>query len=36
MLWAWVYERSGSVLPGILAHMLNNATVCLAVMLFLR
>ncbi len=36
MLWAWVYERSGSVLPGILAHMLNNATVCLAVILFLR
>ncbi len=36
MLWAWVYERSGSVLPGILAHMLNNAVVCLAIILFLR
>jgi len=36
ILWAWVYERSGSVLPGILAHMLNNAAVCLSVMLFLR
>jgi membrane protease YdiL (CAAX protease family) len=36
MLWAWVYERSGSVLPGILAHILNNAVVCLAVILFLR
>ena len=36
VLWAWVYERSGSVLPGMLAHMLNNAVVCLAVILFLR
>jgi hypothetical protein len=36
ILWAWVYERSGSVLPGILAHMLNNAAVCFAIILFLR
>lgn len=36
MLWAWVYERSGSVLPGILAHMLNNAAVCLSIILFFR
>jgi membrane protease YdiL (CAAX protease family) len=36
VLWAWVYERSGSVLPGMLAHMLNNAAVCLSVILFLR
>ncbi len=36
VLWAWVYERSGSVLPGILAHMANNAVVCLSVILFLR
>jgi hypothetical protein len=36
MLWAWVYERSGSVLPGILAHMLNNAVVCISIILFLR
>lgn len=36
ILWAWVYERSGSVLPGILAHMVNNASVCLSVILFLR
>jgi membrane protease YdiL (CAAX protease family) len=36
VLWAWVYERSGSVLPGILAHMLNNAVVCLSIILFLR
>lgn len=36
VLWAWVYERSGSVLPGILAHMLNNSVVCLSIILFLR
>ena len=36
VLWAWAYERSGSVLPGMLAHMVNNAVVCLAVILFLR
>jgi membrane protease YdiL (CAAX protease family) len=36
VIWAWVYERSGSVLPGILAHMVNNAVVCLSVILFLR
>ncbi len=36
VLWAWAYERSGSVLPGMLAHMLNNAAVCLSVILFLR
>lgn len=36
LLWAWVYERSGSVLPGILAHMLNNVAVCLSIILFLR
>jgi hypothetical protein len=36
VIWAWVYERSGSVLPGIFAHMVNNAVVCLSVLLFLR
>jgi hypothetical protein len=36
VLWAWTYERSGSVLPGILAHMVNNATVSLSIILFLR
>jgi hypothetical protein len=36
VLWAWAYERSGSVLPGMLAHMVNNAAVCLSVILFLR
>lgn len=36
LLWAWVYERSGSILPGILAHMVNNASVCLSIILMLR
>jgi CAAX protease family protein len=36
LLWAWAYERSGSVLPGMLAHVINNAAVCLSVILFLR
>jgi membrane protease YdiL (CAAX protease family) len=36
VLWAWAYERSGSVLPGMLAHTVNNAVVCLSVILFLR
>src|SRR5262245_17243393 len=36
LLWAWVYEKTGSLLPGILAHALNNLLVCLAVMALLR
>lgn len=27
LLWAWIYERTGSVLPGIFAHAMNNALV---------
>jgi uncharacterized protein len=36
VLWAWIYERTGSLGPGILAHALNNLLVCLAVMSLLR
>ncbi|MDF0644961.1 MAG: CPBP family intramembrane metalloprotease [Nitrospira sp.] len=36
VLWAWIYERTGSLLPGILAHAINNLLVCLAVMALLR
>jgi membrane protease YdiL (CAAX protease family) len=36
LLWAWVYERTGSLLPGMLAHALNNLLVCLSVMWLLR
>ena len=36
VLWAWLYEKTGSLLPGILAHAINNLLVCLAVMALLR
>jgi uncharacterized protein len=36
VLWAWIYEKTGSILPGILAHAINNLLVCLAVMALLR
>jgi uncharacterized protein len=36
LLWAWIYEKTGSLLPGILAHALNNLLVCLSVMALLR
>ena len=36
VLWAWIYERTGSLAPGILAHAINNLLVCLAVMALLR
>ena len=36
VLWAWVYEKTGSLLPGILAHAINNLLVCLAIMALLR
>ena len=36
LLWAWAYEKSGSLLPGILAHALNNLTVCTGLVMLLR
>jgi uncharacterized protein len=36
VLWAWIYEKTGSLAPGILAHAINNLLVCLAVMSLLR
>lgn len=36
MLWAWAYEKTGSLLPGILAHSLNNLIVALTVIWLLR
>lgn len=36
MLWAWAYEKTGSLLPGMAAHMLNNLLVCATVMALLR
>lgn len=35
-LWAWIYEKSGSLIPGMVAHSMNNLLVCLAVMALLR
>lgn len=36
MIWAWGYEKTGSLLPGMLAHCVNNALVCMAVMVLYR
>ncbi len=36
VLWAWIYEKTGSLAPGILAHAINNLLVCLAVLALLR
>jgi CAAX protease family protein len=36
LLWAWAYEKTGSLLPGIVAHSINNLAVCLADIVFLR
>jgi uncharacterized protein len=36
LLWAWAYEKTGSLLPGIVAHAINNFLVCLTVILLLR
>ncbi len=35
-LWAWAYEKTGSLLPGMVAHSINNLAVCLADIVFLR
>jgi len=35
-LWAWIYERTGSLIPGMVAHATNNLLVCLTVMALLR
>ena len=36
LLWAWLYERTGSLIPGMIAHAGNNLLVCLSVMSLLR
>jgi membrane protease YdiL (CAAX protease family) len=35
-LWAWIYERTGSLVPGMLAHALNNLLVCTWTIALLR
>ena len=36
LIWAWAYERTGSLWPGIIGHAINNLLVCLSVMSLLR
>jgi hypothetical protein len=36
MLWAWAFERTGSVLPGMVAHALTNLLVSVTVLTLLR
>jgi membrane protease YdiL (CAAX protease family) len=36
LLWAWAYEKTGSLLPGMLAHSLNNLSVCAGLVVLLR
>jgi CAAX protease family protein len=36
VLWAWVYERTGSLLPSMAAHVMNNAAVAITLMAMLR
>jgi membrane protease YdiL (CAAX protease family) len=36
LLWAYLYERTGSLVPGIVAHVANNLAVALTLLLLLR
>lgn len=36
LVWAWGYEKTGSLLPGMIAHGINNLFVCLSVIALLR
>jgi membrane protease YdiL (CAAX protease family) len=36
IIWAWAYERTGSLWPGMIGHAINNLLVCLSVMALLR
>ncbi|WP_447986644.1 CPBP family intramembrane glutamic endopeptidase [Nitrospira sp. Nam74] len=36
LLWAWIYEKTGSLLPSIFAHAANNLLVCLSILYFFR
>ena len=35
-LWAWAYERTGSVIPGMVAHAVNNGLVVYSLVAFFR
>lgn len=36
IVWAWAYEKTGSLLPGMVAHALNNLMVCVTLLALLR
>ena len=36
ILWAWAYEKTGSLLPGMVAHAANNLMVSASVLVLLR
>ena len=36
VLWAWAYEKTGSLLPGIVAHAINNLLVTVTVVALFR
>ncbi|MBI4240364.1 MAG: CPBP family intramembrane metalloprotease [Candidatus Rokubacteria bacterium] len=36
ILWAWAYEKTGSLLPGMVAHAVNNLVVFVSVIVLLR
>lgn len=36
LVWAWVYEQTGSLVPGIAAHVVNNLMVLASVLVLLR
>lgn len=36
LLWAWAYERTGSVIPGMVAHAVNNGVVVYSLVSFFR
>jgi hypothetical protein len=36
ILWAYFYERTGSLLPGMAAHVVNNAAVAVTLLVLLR
>jgi uncharacterized protein len=36
LLWAWMYERTGSLLPSMAAHVVNNAAVAVTLTALLR
>jgi uncharacterized protein len=36
LLWAWAYEKTGSLLPGMIAHAANNLAVAVTLLALLR